>query len=329
MAAPRPRWRSPALAALAALALAACAGARSPSAPPSESSAAVHILDENPAPTDIHDLELLRRRATMGHLDEVREAIAPRLASASKTAPDAGRDALRRLSIEMALTQGDARTAATQLTLLERDVGRLGPAASPEERAIVALLYSDLAFRANHLGDARTWSLRALSLLEGSASPLLGDARRVLARNLLALGNPTQALELVEQARTELRQSREAEEGDRQELLLLRVDILLALHFVDEAVIAASDAYDGAIEHFGGDSLPHAEALLAVAAATYAAGSLDAAASMFVDARVIFDDLQAARPASASFPVSERLALRIEQLAALMPAGPSGDDSSE
>ena len=91
-----------------------------------------------------------------------------------------------------------------------------------------------------------------------------------------------------------------------------------------EAVIAAGEVYDGAIERFGGESLPHAEALLAVAAATYASGSESAARSMFTDAKEIFWEVQTKQPPS-PFPVSERLVRRLNQMGQLLPEAPRDD----
>jgi len=305
--------------ALGLILLASCAGRRASTvdAPTKE----LFVIDDNPTPTDVHDIELLRHRATMGQHAEVRELIRERLEAASPTAPDPGRDALRRLTIELALTEGDASTAAKQLTILEGDIDRLGPAASPESRAIVALLYSDLAYRGNYFIDARKWSLRAVSLLEGSDSPLSGDALTTLARCQLALNNPTQALEVLSEATRNLERGSRVEYADLHEALLLKVDVLLALRMASEAIIAAGAAYDGAVEIYGGESLPHAEALLAVAAASYAAGSDEAARSMLDDARELFVDIQAKQP---SFPVSERLHLRLSQLTELLSEAESG-----
>ncbi len=300
----------------AALGLVLIAGcAKKPTTHAESPTKELFVVDDNPNPTDVHDIELLRHRATMGQHAEVRELIRERLDAASPTAPDSGRDALRRLTIELALTEGDARTAAKQLTILEGDVDRLGPAASPESRAIVALLYSDLAYRGNYFVDARKWSLRAVSLLEGSGSPLEGDALTTLARSQLALNNPTQALEVLSEATRNLESSSKVEYGHLHEALLLKVDVLLALRMASEAIIAAGVVYDGAVEIYGGESLPHAEALLAVAAASYAAGSDEAARSMLDDAKEIYVDIQSKQ---SSFPVSERLHLRLSQLSELL-----------
>ncbi len=271
------------------------------------------VIDDNPNPTEVPDLALLRHRAAMGQHAEVRELIKDRLEQASPSAPDPGRDALRRLLIQLALTEGDAQRAAAELTILDRDVERLGAAADVESRAIVALLYSDLAYRGNYFLDARKWSLRALSLLVGSGSPLEGVALTTLARSQLALNNQTQALEVLSEATRNLESGRNIEYGDLHEALLLKVDVLLALRMADEAIIAAGDVYDGAIESYGSDSIPHAEALLAVAAASYAAGSADAARTLLGDASEIFKAVQSTQPAS-PFPISERLLLRLAQL---------------
>ncbi|MEZ4383898.1 MAG: hypothetical protein R3A79_21380 [Nannocystaceae bacterium] len=318
--------RAARLACLLALGVGGCTkrGAAEVQAPTKE----IFVLEENAAPTDIHDLELLRLRGALGQHAEVREEILPRLEAASPSAPDAGRDALRRLMIEIALCEGDAATAAAELTILERDVDRLGPAASAEAQAIVSLLYSDLAYRANYFLDARRWSLRAITLLESGSSPLLGDALTTLARSQLALNNADQALDVLLQATTQLERHAEAEYADLHEARLLKVDVFLALRMPGEAVIAAGEVYDGAIERFGGESLPHAEALLAVAAATYANGSESAARSMFTDAKQLFWDVQTKQPPS-PFPVSERLVKRLNQMGELLPAAPDDDDDDD
>lgn len=279
---------------------------------------AVVVVPESAAPTDQSDLIILRHRAAMGQVREVRATIEPRLSQATKTAPDAGRDALRRLSIEMALSQGDSRRAERELQILEDDIGRLGAAARPEDQAILALLHGDLAYRAGRFLDARKWSLRAMALLDGSGSPLFASALRGLARDLLALGNLDQALGAIDEAIVAHARDADAEERELHEDLLLKAEVLLALRMHDEAVITAHAAYNGAIERFGPDSLPHAEALLVVAAATYASGSADSAGSMVADVREIYGALQAAA-ADPSFPVSERLALRLDQLSGLVP----------
>lgn len=313
---------TPALA-LLALALGVGAGCKRGPAETTTPTKEIFVLEENAQPTDIHDLELLRLRGTLGQHAEVREAILPRLAAASAEAPDAGRDALRRLAIELALAEGDAATAAAELSILERDTSRLGPAASAEAQAIVSLLYSDLAYRGNYFLDARKWSLRAVSLLEAGDSPLLGDALTNLARSQLALNNADQALDVLLQATTQLERHSDAEYVALHEARLLKVDVLLALRMPGEAVIAAGEVYDGAIERFGGESLPHAEALLAVAAATYASGSESAARSMFADAKEIFWEVQTKQPPS-PFPVSERLVKRLNQMSQLLPEAPRG-----
>ncbi|HFE45878.1 MAG TPA: hypothetical protein ENJ18_10385 [Nannocystis exedens] len=304
---------------LGLLGLVACAGQRPPQSEPSTKE--LLVIDDNPHPTEVSDLAILRHRAVMGQHAEVRELIKDRLENASPSAVDPGRDALRRLLIQLALTEGDAVQAAAELTILDRDVERLGAAAGVESRAIVALLYSDLAYRGNYFLDARKWSLRAISLLAGSGSPLEGGALTALARSQLALNNQTQALEALSEATRNLETGRDVEYGDLHEALLLKVDVLLALRMADEAIIAAGEVYDGAIESYGSDSIPHAEALLAVAAASYAAGSADAARTLLGDASEIFKALQSAQPTS-PFPVSERLLLRLVQMTEIL-ASPS------
>lgn len=310
------------LVSLGVLLVAACAGQRRVQSEPATKE--LLVVDDNPNPTEVPDLELLRHRAAMGQHAEVRELIKDRLENASPSAVDPGRDALRRLLIQLALTEGDAAGAAAELTILDRDIERLGATADVESRAIVALLYSDLAYRGNYFLDARKWSLRAISLLAGSGSPLEGGALTTLARSQLALNNRTQALEVLSEATRTLESGRSVEYGDLHEALLLKVDVLLALRMADEAIIAAGDVYDGAIESYGSDSVPHAEALLAVAAASYAAGSADAARTMLGDANEIFKAVQSAQPAS-PFPISERLLLRLAQLTEILasPAQPA------
>lgn len=276
-----------------------------------------------PAPastlTDIHDLFILRHRAAMGEVAYVRGVIAPRLARATEGS-DTGRDALRRLAIELALVQGEAEAASSELLRLSGDVQRLGASALPEERAIVALLEGALLFHRGRFLEARRLDLRALSLLESEArSPMLGDALRALGRDTLALNNPNEALELTLKALSAHRDAATTEPREVVEDLLLMVEILLALRLGDEAMIAAGDCYNAAVEGFGSDSLPHAEALVAVAAATIMRGELGAASSLVGDALTIQGALQAAQGDDKA-PVSERLALRLEQLRALVPA---------
>ena len=176
--------------------------------------------------TDVRDLLILRHRAAMGEVAAVREQISPRLAMAAAEGSDAGRDALRRLAIELAIVQGDVKAAARELSRLDADVRRLGPAATAEERAVVALLEGELYFQGGRYLDARRHDLRALALLEPEGSPLVGNALRGLARDSLALGQPSEALEQVMRAIDQHRRSGEAEARELVEDFLLAVEIL-------------------------------------------------------------------------------------------------------
>jgi hypothetical protein len=99
---------------------------------------------------------------------------------------------------------------------------------------------------------------------------------------------------------------------------------MIAVKQADEAVIVASDAYNQALSKFGPDTLPHAEALLVVGAATLASGDRDAARTVFGDAREILDKLQAER-SDPRFPISARALQRSEALALALaqPAAPA------
>jgi hypothetical protein len=96
---------------------------------------------------------------------------------------------------------------------------------------------------------------------------------------------------------------------------------MIALQQKDEAVIVASDAYSQALSRFGADTLPHAEALLMVGAATLVSGDREAARTVVNDARVILDRLQAER-GDPSFPVSARALRRSAALFAALAATP-------
>src|SRR5688572_23723576 len=84
------------------------------------------VVDPEPAHvTPFGDLEILRHRAAMGLAGDVRAELVARLAAADKgagdgKAPDPGRDALRGLAVELALVQGDAETAGSELDRLDR-----------------------------------------------------------------------------------------------------------------------------------------------------------------------------------------------------------------
>lgn len=308
-----------ALAALAAL-LPACA--KRPASAPSDPPAVIVAPAQASRLTDIGDLVFLRHRAAMGDISRVRQEIAPRLAGAAEDGADAGRDALRRLAIELAIVQGDQRSAARELDRLGDDVRDLGSTATTEERAVLALLEGEFLYLAGRHLEARRHDLRALALLERDASPLLGNALRGLARDALALGQPTEALKLVLDATDAHRQSAGAEDRELVEDLLLTVEVLVALRLADEAMIAAGDAYDQALARFGSGSLPHAEALVAVAAASLVRGEVAAAGSLVDDAQEIQSELQSTQ-ADPAAPVSHRLSLRLQQLRALVPTDPS------
>lgn len=278
------------------------------------------VLDPEPAHvTPFGDLEILRHRAAMGLAGDVRAELASRLVSAGDgTAPDPGRDALRGLAIELALIQGDDEAARSELERLDRAVLGLGERASAELRARSALLRGTWLFAGQRYADARSSHLRALVALDQGSKPgpLTGAALRALASDQLALGEAETAVSTLGRAIEIHRDSPDAH-IDLYEDLLLAVDVMIALEQADEAVIVASDAYNQALSKFGPDTLPHAEALLVVGAATLASGDRGAATSVFADARVILDQLQAGR-SDPRFPISARALARSVALAAAL-----------
>lgn len=299
---------------LLALALAACARTTTPA------TTGVVVDPEPPYVTPAGDLEILRHRAAMGMAGDVRALLAPRLATAGDDPrSDPGRDALRGLAIELALVQGDAEGARRELDLLDRSL--LGERADPALRARAAQLHGTWLYDQKRYVDARSNHLRALATLERDApmSVETGVALRGLAGDQLALGEAQTALTTLSRA-IEIHTKQAEAHIDLHEDLLLAVDLMIALEQKDEAVIVASDAYTQALNHFGADTLPHAEALLMVGAATLSSGDREAARTVVNDARVILDRLQAER-SDLSFPVSARALRRSAALLAAL--GPS------
>lgn len=307
-----------ALAALAALALApACARTTTPA------TTGVQLDPAPPHVTPHADLQILRHRAAMGLAGTVRAELGPRIASAGDPGePDPGRDALLGLAIELALVQGDQTAARGELEQLERSVLRLGDRASPALRASSAVLRGAFLFAEQRFADARSSHLRALVVLEqpGQAPALKGTALRALARDQLALGEAESAVNTLGRAIEIHRDSKDAY-IELHEDLLLAVDVMLALNQPTEAVIIASDAYNQALTGFGADTLPHAEALLVVGAATLASGDREAARTLVGDAREILDKLQTER--SGPLPISSRALRRCDELSAALAGTPT------
>ena len=305
---------------LAAL-LTACASA------PMTPTTGVVVDPEAPHVTPHGDLEILRHRAAIGLTADVRAELASRLASAGdRPGPDPGRDALRALAIELALVQGDADAARTELERLDRTIAGQGERASADLRALAATLRGAWLFDAHRYADARSSHLRALVALEqqGSmpqTSAHKGTALRALARDQLALGEAETAVGTLGRAIEIHRDSPEAH-IDLHEDLLLAVDVMIAVKQPDEAVIVSSDAYNQALSKFGSDTLPHAEALLLVGAATLAKGDRSAAATVISDARAILEKLQSER-SDPRFPISARALRRSDELMQAL-AGTSG-----
>lgn len=297
---------------LACLVAGACARTSTP--------ATVGVLVD-PAPpyeTPAGDLEILRHRAAMGMAGDVRALLAPRLATAGdEPRDDPGRDALRGLAIELALVQGDAEAARRELDQLERSILERSERASPDLRARAALLRGTWLLGQERYADARSSHLRALATLErdAPASTATGTALRGLAGAQLALGEAPTAHATLGRA-IEIHTKQPDAHIELHEDLLLAVDLMIALQQKDEAIIVASDAYSQALEHFGADTLPHAEALLMVGAATMIAGDREAARTVINDARVILDRLQSER-SDPRFPISARA---INRCAALLDA---------
>lgn len=293
----------------AALALALLAGcAKQPATPPTS----VALDPDAPDGTPYADLPILRQKVAMGRVDAVRAELAPRLDAAPASAPDQGRDTLRALAIELALLQGDQGAALRELQTLSRDLDSLGADATAADRARWHMLHGSCLYAQQRFSDARSQSLQALALVDGGPkTPLVGDALRDLARDQLALGEPQRALASVARALDVHKDSLDVFEDK-----LLVVDIMLALGQPQEAVITAGQLYDDAIAHVGPDTLAHAEALAAVAAATLFSGDRDASLTLYTDAREIFGALQAART-DTSLPVSARLQTRLAALASV------------
>ena len=302
-------------ASLLALALTACAHN------PTPATTGVVVDPAAPYLTPPGDLEIHRHRAAKGMARDVRALLAPRLASAGEEPrSDPGRDALRGLAIELALVQGDAEGARRELEQLDRSVLQLSERASPALRARSAALRGSWLFDQQRYVDARSSHLRALATLERDApgSIATGVALRGLAGDQLALGEAQTARVTLGRA-IEIHTRQADAHIELHEDLLLAVDLMIALQQKDEAVIVASDAYSQALSRFGADTLPHAEALLMVGAATLVSGDREAALTVVNDARVILDRLQAER-GDPSFPVSARALRRSAALfAALAP----------
>lgn len=280
-------------------------------------------LDPTPPHVTPHaDLQILRHRAAMGLTDAVRAELGPRIASAGDS-PDPGRDALRSLAIELALVQGDQTAARGELERLERAVQDLGDRASPELRARSAVLRGAFLFAERRFADARSSHLRALVALEqpGPATAFKGTALRALARDQLALGESESAVSTLGRAIEIHRESKDAY-IELHEDLLLAVDVMLALKQPTEAVIIAGDAYNQALTGFGPDTLPHAEALLVVGAATMASGDREAARTLVGDAREILDKLQTER-SDTQLPISSRALQRCAELSAALASTPT------
>lgn len=265
------------------------------------------VVDPAASPgTPSEDLPILRQKAAMGLVDAVRAELAPRLAAAREGAADPGRDALRSLAVQLALAQGDREAALREMGALSRELDRLGERAAAEERARWHMLYSACLFEHQSFSDARGHALQALALVSpGPETALVADILRELARDQLALGDPERALASLRRAMAGHKDSL-----SRHDDLLLAVDVMVVLKQPSEAVIAASQLYDAALEAVGPDTLAHAEALAAAASATLASGDLDASRSFLTDAREIWTALQAAR-VDPRLPVSVRLERRL------------------
>lgn len=299
--------------AIALAATAACARA------PAPATTGVVVDPAPPYVTPAGDLVILRHRAAMGLTGAVRAELAPRLATAGdEPRDDPGRDALRGLAIELALVQGDGDAARAELDRLERAVLALGDRAPAELRALSAMLRGTWLFDQERYVDARSSHLRALAALERGdpRTGSTGAALRGLARDQLALGEAQTAVATLGRA-IELHRDQPDAHIELHEDLLLAVDVMIALQQKDEAIIVASDAYNQALSRFGADTLPHAEALLLVGAATLAAGDREAASAVVSDARVILDRLQAER-SDLRLPVSVRALRRAAALDAAL-----------
>jgi len=313
--------------AAALLALALLTGACARSTTPATTGVVVDPVAPHVTPAS--DLEILRHRAAMGMAGEVRALLAPRLASAGDDPRgDPGRDALRGLAIELALVQGDAEAARRELDQLDRAVQALSERASPALRARSALLRGTWLFDQQRHADARSSHLRALEILERDApgSIATGVALRGLAGDQLALGETQTARATLGRA-IEIHTRQDEAYIELHEDLLLAVDLMIALEQNSEAVIIASDAYSQALARFGADTLPHAEALLMVGAATLISGDREAALTVVNDARIILDRLQAER-SDPHFPVSARALRRSAALFTALSSAPTSPATS-
>ncbi len=305
--------------------LAAVSGCRHSQVNPAAVAVAPDPESDGQPLADISDLEELRNRAAKGEVTAVRNELVPRLDRLTQNRPDAGRDALRRFAIELALVQGDTDVARYQLGVLEADFRHRGEAALPREAAVLLMLGAELRLRDGDVQQANQMCLHALELVGDSTSGIRGDVLRVFARAQLALSDPDQAMLAVEQALVD--HSRVLRHGtliDLHEDQLLRVEVLMAQRQPVEAVIAAGDLYHGAVDLFGPDTLPHAEALVMASAASLASGDRSAAQTFFTDAEAMLRVLQF-RQGGSPFPVSQRLHVRIQELTAAL-AEKLGDD---
>jgi len=263
---------------------------------------------------EVGDLEELRNRAAKGEVTAVRGVLGPRLDQLTLNRPDPGRDALRRLAIELALVQGDTGSARYQIGVLEADFRQLGKDAQPADAAVLFMLHAQLRLRDGDYEGANQMCVHALELVGEQTSSIRGDVLRVYARTSLVLADPKLAMSAVEQALIDHSQVLRHETLiDLHEDQLLRVEILMAQQQPVEAVIAAGDLYHGALDLFGPDTLPHAESLVLASAASLATGDTGAAHQFFLDAQQLLEDLQASQGKS-EFPVSQRLLVRIQEL---------------
>lgn len=276
---------------------------------------------------EVSDLDELRSRAAKGEVAVVRGVLGPRLDQLKLNRRDPGRDALRRLAIELALVQGDTGSARYQIGVLEADFRQMGKDAQPADAALLFMLHAQLRLRDGDFQAANKMCVHALELVGDETSSIRGDVLRVYARTSLVLADPSLAMSAVEQALIDHSQVLRHETLiDLHEDQLLRVEILMAQQQPVEAVIAAGDLYHGAIDLFGPDTLPHAEALVLASAASLAAGDSEAAHQFFLDARELLLALQASQGRT-EFPVSQRLLVRIQELtkAFAQPAAPASE----
>gem|GEM_PF-2594076 len=278
------------------------------------------------------NLDILRHRAAMGDVEEVRTELQHRLARTPTTKVDLERDALRRLEIELALRQGDEKAALVQLETLDA-IRSKRAGADGRAQAEAYLLHATVLFRRGRFADARQHDKQALELLtEPGSAVLRGNAFRALARDDLALRTPMHALVVIRQALALHRPRSDDPPWSRttEELLtdlLLATEILVALEEAEEAVITAGAAYDAALDVFGPDTLQHAAALAATGQAVLALGDTEAARSVGADARTILRGLQA-KQRNQALPVNESLFATLERLFDRLPAPTSTNDRS-